>query len=244
MKQINLIKRITFTLVSVASVCLIFTQAAKAQNVQLHYDLGHAIYNSLSDRPKLTTTVEMFHPDDWGSTFLFVDMDYADNEIAGMYWEIARELKFWKAPVSIHVEYNGGIKYIKDSYLAGATYTWNSADFSRGFTLSAMYKYIHSNPSPNNFQLTATWHLDFAKGKFSFSGFADFWRERHNDINGNNHDFVFIAEPQFWVNLNAFPKISDKFKLSIGTEWEVSSDFALNDGWYWNPTIALKWTFR
>lgn len=131
-----------------------------AQNIQLHYDFGHAIYDELSDRPKLTTTVEMFRPDNWGSTFFFVDMDYAKNEIAGMYWEIARELKFWKAPVSVHVEYNGGIKYIKDSYLGGATYTWNSTDFSRGFSVSAMYKYIHSNPSPNNFQLTATWYLN------------------------------------------------------------------------------------
>lgn len=74
-----------------------------AQNIQLHYDLGHSIYDELkSSRPKFTTTVEMFKPDKWGSTFFFVDMDYGDNEIKSAYWEIARELKFWEAPISIH----------------------------------------------------------------------------------------------------------------------------------------------
>lgn len=214
-----------------------------AQNIQLHYDFGHAIYDELDDRAKLTTTVEMFKPDKWGSTFFFVDMDYANNEISSAYWELARELRFWKAPVSIHVEYDGGLNYIKDSYLGGVTYTYNNKTFDKGFTVSAMYKYIHSNPSPNSFQLTATWYMNFCKGRYSFSGFADFWRERHADMNGKSHLLVFLAEPQFWVNLNAFSWADDDFKLSVGTEWEITSNFALMDGWHWNPTLALKWTF-
>lgn len=215
-----------------------------AQNIQLHYDFGNDIYDELGGRAKLTTTVEMFKPDKWGSTFFFVDMDYANNEVASAYWEIARELRFWKAPISVHVEYDGGINYIKDSYLGGVTYSYNNTSFTKGFTLTAMYKYIHSNESPSNFQLTGTWYMNFGKGMFSFSGFADFWREKHTDMNGKAHDFVFLAEPQFWVNLNAFKGIDDKFNLSVGTEWEISSNFALMDGWYWNPTIALKWTFN
>lgn len=227
-------------------VCGIFlsTTAINAQNIQLHYDFGNNIYDELSERAKLTTTVEMFRPDKWGSTFFFVDMDYADNEVVSAYWEIARELQFWKAPVSIHLEYDGGINYIKDSYLGGLTYTYNNKNFSKGFSLSAMYKYIHSNESPNNFQLTGTWYVNFGNGKFSFSGFADFWREKHIDVNGNKHDFVFIAEPQFWFNLNALNGVDKDFNLSVGTEWEISSDFAVMDGWYWNPTLALKWTFK
>ncbi len=36
-----------------------------AQNIQLHYDLGRALYKSLEerDRPWVTTTVEMFKAD-------------------------------------------------------------------------------------------------------------------------------------------------------------------------------------
>lgn len=219
------------------------TSSVLAQNIQLHYDFGSALYKELDARPKLTTTVEMFKPDAWGSTFFFVDMDYADGKVAAAYWEIARELSFWKNPFSIHVEYNGGINYVNNSYLGGVTYTWNSKDFSRGFSVSAMYKYLHHNPEPNSFQLTGVWHLDFCKGKFSFNGYADFWREKHVDMNGNVHNLIFMTEPQLWVNLNQFKGVSDKFNLSVGTEWEISHNFAIMDGFYVNPTIALKWTF-
>ena len=47
----------------------------QAQNVQLHYDLGRSLYDDLSNRPSVTSTVEMFKPDKWGYTFLFTDID-------------------------------------------------------------------------------------------------------------------------------------------------------------------------
>ena len=79
----------------------------RAQNIQLHYDFGRSLYDKdLKDRPVLTSTVEKFHPDKWGSTYFFVDMDYTSDGVAAAYWEIARELKFWKNPFSVHVEYN------------------------------------------------------------------------------------------------------------------------------------------
>lgn len=216
---------------------------AFAQNVQLHYDFGHSIYSDEKERPKLTTTVEMFKPDKWGSTFFFVDMDYTSKGVAGAYWEIARELKFWNGPISAHLEYNGGLNYINNAYLLGATYTWNSADFSKVFSFTPMYKYIQKNPSPHNFQLTGVWNVNFGKGKFTFSGFADFWREKHSSIEGKAHDFVFITEPQFWVNLNKFNGVDKDFNLSVGTEWELSNNFAVYEGFKFNPTLALKWSF-
>ena len=49
----------------------------RAQNIQLHYDFGRSLYDKdLKGRPLLTSTVEKFHPDAWGSTYFFVDMDY------------------------------------------------------------------------------------------------------------------------------------------------------------------------
>ena len=52
-----------------------------AQNIQLHYDLGRALYKSLEerDRPWVTTTVEMFKADKWGSTCLLYTSDAADE---------------------------------------------------------------------------------------------------------------------------------------------------------------------
>lgn len=219
-----------------------FSGVLKAQNVQLHYDFGRAMYNSLDTRPRLTTTVEMFKADKWGSTFFFVDMDYQRDGVSSAYWEISRELKFWEAPFAAHLEYNGGM-FINHSMLAGAAYNWNNKDFSKMFGVQVLYKYIKGNEKPHNFQLTGTWTLNFDGGRYTCSGFADFWREKHVDGNGNAHDFVFIAEPQFWVNLNKFKHVDENFNLSVGTEWEISNNFALMDGFYFIPTLAMKWSF-
>ncbi|MDR0745206.1 MAG: DUF5020 family protein [Mediterranea sp.] len=211
-----------------------------AQNIQLHYDFGRTLYSDdMSGRPRLTTTVETFHPDSWGNTFFFVDMDYTSNGIVSAYWEIARELQFWKGPFSAHVEYNGGLAKefsFNNAYLVGPAYTYNNASFSKGFTLTAMYKYIQKHGSPNSFQLTGTWYINSRKGLYSFCGFADWWREKTR-----YGTTIFVAEPQFWVNLNKIKGINEKFNLSIGTEWEISNDF-VGDGLFFIPTLALKWT--
>lgn len=218
--------------------CTLAVSAVAQVNLQLHYDLGRALYNSLDTRPWVTTTVEMFKADKWGSTYFFVDMDYTDKGVDCAYWEISRELKFWQAPISAHVEYNGGLNYINNAFLGGASYNWNNADFSRVFGVQVLYKYIQKNEKPHNFQLTGTWTLHFDEGRYTFSGFADFWREKHN-----GHDFIFMSEPQFWVNLNKFKHVNDDLNLSVGTEWELSTNFAVRNGFYCIPTLAAKWTF-
>ncbi|MEG2946772.1 MAG: DUF5020 family protein, partial [Bacteroidales bacterium] len=38
-------------------------------------------------------------------------------------------------------------------------------------------------------------------------------------------------------------RINDKFNLSVGTEVEVTYNFAGNDGFYVVPTLAMKWSF-
>ncbi len=229
---------------------------AFSQNVQLHYDMG-------KDRGYNTTTVEMFRPDKTGNTFFFIDMDYGGNGVKNgpslAYFEIARCFKLGKSPFSWHVEYNGGLfqNYIKgtenpkqyagqpisNAWLTGVDYSWNAQDFSKGFSLKALYKNIANTTDgkPNNFQLTAVWYLDFAKGKLRFDGFADFWREGHtvsNDgfvSNFQDKKFIFLTEPQLWYN---FTK-----KFAAGTEVEMSSNFGGHVGFMINPTAAVKYTF-
>ena len=220
----------------------------EALNVQLHYDFGGALYDKdLDGRPALTSTVEMFKADKWGSTYFFVDMDYTSKGVVAGYWEIARELRFWQPRFSIHVEYNGGASNrfsYNNAYLGGATYTWNAPDFTKGFTLSAMYKYIQKHQEANNFQLTGTWYIHFAKnGLCTFSGFADWWRERTDYADGNRRNFIFLSEPQLWVNLNKLEHVDDKFKLSVGSEVELSQNFGARKGFYAIPTLAIKWSF-
>ncbi|TAJ04004.1 DUF5020 family protein [Marinilabiliaceae bacterium JC017] len=238
----------------IAVLVFVFGLMAKAQNVQLHYDMG-------DDRKMVTSTVEMFKADDWGSTFFFIDMDYGSDAsgVDGMnlaYWEIARSFKVSKnCAFEPRVEYNGGFgrgefvdgnnetqQYhysINSSFLAGGQYTWNNADFSKVFTLQANYKYIKDKEDAS-FQITAVWGLHFFDRKLSLTGFADIWKEENVFVKQTNGDltetdFVFIAEPQIWYNATK--------NLSVGGEVEMSSNFGGNEGFMVNPTLAAKWTF-
>ena len=123
----------------------------------------------------------------------------------------------------------GGAYQINDAWLAGVDYSWNAKDFSKGFSLKALYKRIRGNYS-KSFQTTAVWYAHFWDKRITFSGFADFWREKTN-----YGKFVFLSEPQIWFNL------TDKF--SVGTEIELSQDFGGMEGFQVKPTAALKWNF-
>lgn len=239
-------KRIT----TAAAIVMISWSGFAQLNVQLHYDLGHGLYGKeLSSRPSLTATIENFTADKWGSTYFFFDADLADNSMAAAYGEISRELQVWKAPVAVHVEYNGGVSgrgSYNDAYLAGAAYNWNSKDFRHGLSLQAMYKYLaHRDRSAHSWQLTGVWRMLFARGLCTFSGYVDVWHD--NAVNGN---LIVCTEPQFWFNLSALRRVNDAFRLSVGTEVEVSNNFVYpadeggtNNRFYAIPTVALKWTF-
>jgi len=228
--------------------CIAFTAVvlmpmkADGQNIQLHYDMG---------RDVLTSTVEMFRPDDGGSTYFFVDMDY-NPKVTGAYFEISRELCFWKESkvdwLSVHFEYNGGLDTAAGSFnnawLGGLTYSGHSADWSKTWSLSAMYKAIPGTVDTfgkcqmHNFQITGVWNLDFFNHWLSFNGFFDFWREMRP---WQGTEFIFISEPQLWVNMNRI-KGWEKVNVSLGTEVELSANF-VGKGFHAMPTIAAKWTF-
>ncbi len=226
-----------------------------AQNVQLHYDFGNAFYDDLKGRPQVTTTVEMFKADKWGSTFFFTDIDYYGDGAAGAYWEFAREFRLGKqSRWAAHIEYDGGLTSIKNTTVAsrfqhallvGPAWNWASADFSKTFSLQAMYKQYFNGQGRKGFpgfQLTAVWGNTFAKGLCTFSGFLDLWYDK--DAKGK---LIFLSEPQFWFNLNVI-KGWDKVNLSLGTELELSCNFVYdkegkNDKFYAVPTLAAKWTF-
>jgi hypothetical protein len=187
------------------------------------------------DRGYLTSTLEMFKPDKWGSTFFFVDFDYnkdAGNSVSFAYMEMVRGFKFWNSPLEIHIEYNGGT-FVNDSWLLGANYTWNNSDYTRIFTLQGMYKYIRDKHDAS-YQVTGVWAVHMANRKFTFSGFADFWRE-DNSFDGDKTEFVFLSEPQLWYNATS--------NISVGGEVELANNFGGTNGFKACPTVAAKWTF-
>lgn len=218
-------------------------------NVQMHYDFGHTIYGSeLSNRPNWTATIENFTADKWGSTYFFVDGNFADNTMTSVYAEFARELRFWDAPIAVHVEYNGGLAgatgCYDDAYLAGAAWNWANADFSKTFSVQALYKYLANHPiNKHSWQLTTVWGIHFGQGLYTFSGYADLWHD--NSVNGA---LVLSSEPQFWVNLWALDSVDDACKLSVGAEVEICNNLVWptdgkNNRFYAIPTLAAKWTF-
>ena len=218
-------------------------------NVQLHYDFGDAFYgDKLSNRPHLTATVENFKADKWGSTYFFVDLDFGDNTMKSVYAEFSREFNLGKLPIAAHVEYNGGLSgggSYNDAYLAGGAWNWANKDFSKTFSLQLLYKYLANQPSSNkhSWQVTTVWGIHFAKGFCTFSGYADLWHD--NSVSGN---LVLSSEPQFWFNLYALDSVDDDFKLSLGTELELSKNLVwpaegINNKFYAIPTLAVKWQF-
>lgn len=229
---------------SLASIVLLLTTISplKAQNVQLLYDTG---------RNCVTSTVEMFRPDAWGNTFFFVDVDYTPKA-SGAYWEIARELNFWQQSnldwLSLHLEYNGGLNTdvgsFDNAWLAGITYSGHSADYSKTWSFSALYrltpgaKGAAGECQAHNFQITGVWGISFADGWCDFSGFVDFWREVRP---WQGTKYIFMSEPQLWVNLNKLEGWKD-VNLSIGGELEVSNNF-VDKGFCVMPALGLKWTF-
>lgn len=221
---------------------LISAAAANAQNLQMHYDF---------ERECVTTTVEMFRPDGAGSTYFFVDLDYTPK-VSGAYFEISRELCFWQDTdmnwLSAHVEYNGGLNTAAGSFnnawLAGITYSGHSEDYSKTWSLTAAYKAIpgtiglNGNRQPHNFQITGVWNLDFFDHWISFNGFFDVWKEARP---WQGTEFIFMSEPQLWVNLNKV-KGWENINLSLGAEVELSANFVA-EGFHALPTIGAKWTF-
>lgn len=230
------------SLLAVATMCFATAFEATGQNLQLHYDLG---------RNSVTTTVEMFRADGGGSTFFFVDLDY-DPKVSGAYWEISRELNFWQESkvdwLSVHMEYNGGLNTsagsFNNAFLGGLTYSGHSKDWSKTWSVTASYKAIPGTVDAvgkcqmHNFQITGVWNLDFFNHWLSFNGFADFWREMRP---WQGTEYIFITEPQIWVNLNKI-KGWEKVNLSLGTEVELSCNFVAK-GFHAMPTVAAKWTF-
>lgn len=240
-------------LIAAAVATAFFAQGAKAQtNLQTFWDFG---------RGHVTTTLEGYYGDNWGDTFFFVDYDYNTKNpdgkfigVSGSYFEIARGLNFWKntslADLSAHVEYNGGVGFGSQNFLFGADYLLHNADYSNTFKFSLMYKTFSGNASSDTpLQFTFVWGMKnlFGVDGLNFSGFADIWGENTKywyadpvDDQAEEGKFIFISEPQLWYNVGKHFGVDN---LNIGTEIELSYNFAGNHGFYCRPCLGTKWVF-
>ena len=238
-----MVKKAFFTLL-----LLVFSFSLYAQNIQVHFDPRHALHSDVAPRNYVTTTFEMFKPDKWGSTFMFVDLDFNQSRgnIRLAYMEIARDIKLGKCPIMAHMEFNGGLVRglnnsgfsIENAYLAGASYATNIAGVNLSTYLA--YKYNAFEKVSNDVQWTVTWGANLFNDKVTLSGFLDLWTENEHKFKTPGESgkrVILLTEPQIWYNLNSH--------LSLGSEIEISNNFYRfdNNKIYVNPTIAAKWNF-
>jgi len=209
---------------------LIIASLGMAQNLQLHYEAS-------GDREYVVSTLEMFKPDQHGSTFWFVDMEYNAPGIKGVslaYWEIARSFTLPVENVSATLQYNDGViadfGNLGQVWLVGLNYY-----LDLGFValpIDVLYRSLQGSDS-HDFQVTTSWFMPLMDGKLEFAGFIDFWSE---DLGGDSEKMVLLTEPQLWYNLNE--------TISIGSEVEISNNFIFGkDGIQALPTLGLRWNF-
>lgn len=235
---------------------------ANAQtNIQEMYDFN---------RGHFTTTLEMFQADNWGSTFFFTDIYHPSAATAptGYYTEIARALNFWQstslAPLSLHVEWNGG-QFANNCWLFGVEYFLHNSDFSNTFTFELMYKAIEGQTNNIPVQFTFVWGMNnlFGVKGLLFSGFLDVWGENINWFVEDNSQLlgfrteetklVILSEPQLWYNIGQHFNCGN---LYLGGEVELAYNFAggwkpfdsvlgnVNKGFTVAPCLGLKWIFN
>lgn len=226
---------------------LVAFASLNAQNLQLHFDPRHSLYGDKVASPVnyLTATFEMFKPDAWGSTFMFVDFDFNfDKRNPGLaYAEIARAFKIGDFPLMPHLEYNGGLGLVRgtgfsfsipSSYLAGAQYPFKLGNFFMGTYLA--YKLNAFETNSHDVQWTLTWNSAFPDSKISLAGFLDLWTENIDRATGDGGKrFILLSEPQIWYNFTSH--------FAIGSEVELSYNFARFEKFAAIPTIATKWNF-
>ena len=201
-------------LFAAAFAALAFAQGAKAQNVQLFYDFGDG-------RNYVTTTFEMFK---------------GDKE---------RGINFWQdtnlKDLSAHLEYDGST-WGAGIWCFGAKYFLHNSDFSNTFTLALMYD-LHRGLGEADIPIkfSGVWGMNdiFDVKGLVFKGFIDIWGLNSTFANGNTAKFSILTEPQVWFNLGG----TFDNHLDIGTEIELSYNFAGNEGFMCNPCAGLRWTF-
>ncbi len=209
---------------------LLLSSVTTAQNFQLHYEAS-------GEREFFVTTLEMFKPDQYGSTFWFVDMEYSAPGVRAIslsYWEIARSFTLPIKNLSATAQYNDGVANfgsLGQVWLVGVNYYLDLGFIA--LPTDILYRAAQGAGSAD-FQITTTWFVPLMDGNVELSGFLDIWSQ--DEFGSDDKQIVILGEPQLWYNANKH--------LSIGGEVEISNNFVFGaDGVQALPTIGLRWTF-
>lgn len=204
-------------------------------NIQFFYDFG-------KDRKYVTTTVEGFYADRAGDTFFFIDLYYSNAKnhygaCNGSYFEIERSLNFWQDTAlkdfSVLVEYDGAT-WGQSIFDFGPKYTFHSSDWSRFISVAVAYDVMFGQAAKTPIKVTGAWAVNnlFGTPRLTFKGFYDFWGLDSQFGTTTTH-WSFLSEPQLWFTF------ADHF--DVGTEIELSYNFAGHQGFMCNPCLGIRW---
>lgn len=237
--------------------------AANAQELQFQYDFARS--NSHAE-PYMTATFTGTHFDKWGSTFYFVDFDFAKTASDKcVYGEIQRSLNFWSNTALkdfyVEVEYDGGVLYnfkeplaflngpMSQAFLTGFAYSFHDETFRNFLQLQVLYRKFFDNnigqAVPLQFTAVYTCKDLFNIKGLLFSGFADFWwQDRGAEWWGFDAEpthVIFTAEPQLWYNVGQHFGMDN---FHIGGELEISVNAYSSEKHFttW-PAAGVRWTF-
>jgi len=223
--------------------------AARAQELQLHYDWRHAVdpRTNPADFPALT--FKTFKGFDFGSFLLKMegDLNGTRHNLSKLYVEISQGLRFWKPAVYLHLEYTGGLGlfdgatggyYLDNAYLLGAAhpFPWQG---SWGSVFLA-YRYTNFQRPSRDPELSLYWGKTF-HGRWSFASTAVAWtaNRNHGDAATAQLDgkrFSSLIENEVWYQ--AVPH------LSCGSLIRVSYNVFTADGrLLLYPTVGIRYSF-
>jgi hypothetical protein len=238
----------------VTAILLASAMPARAQTLQVHYDLRHTIAPATNPKNYPTLYFEYFKIPDTGwlfvkpGSFLFkMQADLAGDKanIGKFYMQVSQQVRFWRPKIFISLQYSGGFGitepkqysyYIVNTYTAGLSVPFKLGNAYLSTSLS--YKYVpYAKPSAD-----PTYSLYFYKGLFNyraeFSGDFSIWTE-NRDYGDSSTEvltgkrFYFFAEPQLWYNLNKSVSVGSKINMyyHINTPTNVLNIY---------PTAALR----
>ena len=228
---------------ALASALLLTTLTATAQTTaEIHYDFGRHVYNDLSGEKPILIKLGHLSYDKWGRNYGYIRLNPASERLYDLDARLQRDIKFVDAPLALHLEYHGAMRYMADrthAISSGISYRFHNEYVD--LTVAPSYRYDFGYEKPHNFQLWGDAAWTSWNRVWTIRGFAVLRTNLGADE--ARRRVIFRAEPQVWCNVNQFVGVPDELNLSIGTELRMEYNTLLPEAFHVRPTIAAKWTF-
>lgn len=204
-----------------------FAKLAAAQQLQLHYDFRHTAYPSLNRQNFPSLNFEYFKDGDSTGSFLLkaqADFKGEKSSPGQAFFQITKNLRYWKPKVFLSLMYSGGLGvappsygyFINNSYGAGLAKNifWKGTVFN----FALLYRYNALPKASHDAQFNFYCWKGFLNYRLQISGsIVAFTQNRDvgsaftQELHGKK--LAFYGDPQIWWKV--FGKTSIGTRLSL-----------------------------